>query len=517
MAVDLTVRRSPRLGPGIGVLVAGVLTGLLAGVLATAVSLPLVALVLIAIAIALPTLLVRDFTLYWLSGYLLFLPFEISKRISNLNADPEAFVNSFGLPPSSYLGVVVFPTDLVLIPLLFAFVVAIQRGHASFHFPRVALLLVAFILWMVLASLLKAQYPAVALPQLVNQCKFVIVFLLFVSVLASPERQRFVTGLLLLALALQVVVALGLYAGGHTRDSLAEQLNLGVKHQYGFLREDVQGMRDSGDVVDFRAAGTFGASSHLAMYLLLLIPLPLALAVTSERLRTRVTCLILFLLAAASLYLTHSRAGSLGLAVGTITCGFLLALRGHVGQRAFLSAAYVALVVVLIQVPVFYRHFMARPETFNHRFTLFQEGIELIVANPVFGVGPNLSTAARVQGVASKRDENSAGGSQPVFDNLYPIHNQYIVVAAETGLVGFAFGAAFFIVVSVQALRVAGSRCAFRSAWGIASISSYAALGTQLMGDHFVGNAQHTLLALHAAMVVALARLERGRSPLPHV
>jgi hypothetical protein len=517
MTVDLTRQRPVRLAHGIGFLVGGMLTGLLATVLATAVSVPLVVLSLVVVAVALPTLLVREFTLYWLSGYLLFLPFEVSKRITNLNTDPEAFVNTFGLPPSTYLGVVVFPTDLVLIPLLFAFVVAIQRGHASLHLPRVVLLLVAFVIWMTLASLIKAQHPSLALPQLVQGCKFVIVFLLFVGVFASPGRQRFVTGVLMLTLGMQIVVALGLYAAGHTRDSLAEQLNLGVKHQYGFLREDEQALRDSAAVMDFRAAGTFGASSHLAMFLQLLFPLPLALAVTSKRLRSRVMCLILYLLAAASLYLTHSRAGFLGLAAGTITCVFLLAARGHVGQRAFLPAAYVALVVILMQVPVFYKHLVSRPETFTHRFTLFREGIQLIIANPVLGVGPNHSTAARVQSAALMRNEASSTGALPIFDNLYPIHNQYIVVASETGLVGFAFGAAFFIAVSVQALRVTKSRCAFRSAWGIAAISSYAALGTQLMGDHFVGNAQHTLLALQSAMVVALARLETERSSLPYV
>jgi O-antigen ligase len=517
MAVDLTRRRPVRIGHGLVFLVAGLLTGFLAAVLATAVSLPLVALGLVAVAIALPTFLVRDFTLYWISGYLLFLPFEVSKRITNLSTDPEAFINTFGLPPSTYLGIVVFPTDLVLIPLLLVFVVAVQRGHASFRVPRVVLLLVAFIVWMAFASLVKAQHPAVAVPQLVNLCKFVIVFLLFVNIFANPGRQRFVTGVLLLALALQVAVALGLYAAGHTRDSLADQLNLGVKHQYGFLREDEQALNESAAVENFRAAGTFGASSHLAMYLQLLFPLPLALAVTSERLRSRVLSLFLYLLAAASLYLTHSRAGFLGLAAGTLTCVFLLAARGHVGRRAFLPAAYVAVVVLLIQVPVFYKHLVSRPETFAHRFTLFRQGIQLIVANPVLGVGPNHSTAARVQSAALMRNDSSSRDALPIFDNLYPIHNQYIVVASETGLVGIAFAGAFFIAVSAQALRVTKSRCAFRSAWGIAVISGYAALGTQLMGDHFVGNAQHTLLALQSAMVVALARLERACAPLSHV
>ena len=517
MAVDLTQRRPVRLGHGLLFLVGGMLTGLLAAVLATGVSLPLVALSVVAVAIALPTLLVRDFTLYWLSGYLLFLPFEVSKRITNLNTDPEAFINSFGLPPSLYLGVVVFPTDLVLLPLLFAFVVAVQRGHASFHVPRVVWPLVAFIVWMTLGSLVKAQHPALALPQLVNLFKFMIVFLLFASVLASPQRQRFITGVLLLTLAMEVVFALSLFAAGHTRDSLGEQLNLGVKHQYDFLRADELALRDSAAVLDFKATGTFGASSHLAMFLQLLFPLPLAFAVTSERPRSRVICLILYFLAAATIYLTTSRSGFLGLGTGTIACILLLAARGHVRQRTLLPAVYVGSIVILMQVPVFYKHFISRPETFAHRFTLFREGGQLIIANPVLGVGPNHSTAARVQGAARRRNEFFSTDALPIFDNLYPIHNQYIVVASETGLIGFAFGAAFFIAVSAQALRVTRSRCAFRSTWGIVAISSYVALGTQLVGDHFVGNAQHTLLALQSAMVVALARLETERSPLPHV
>lgn len=517
MAVDLTQRRPARLGHGLVFLIGGILTGFLAAVLATGVSLPLVALSVVAMAIVLPTLLVRDFTLYWLSGYLLFLPFEVSKRITNLDTDPEALINALGLPPSLYLGVVVFPTDLVLIPLLFAFVVAVRRGHASFHVPRVVWPLVAFLVWMTLSSLLKAQHPALALPQLVNVGKFVIVFLLFASVLASPGRQRFVTRVLLLTLGMEAVIALSLYASGHTRDSLAERLNLGVQHQYDFLREDEQALRESAAVLDFKATGTFGASSHLAMYLQLLFPLPLALAVTSERLRSRMMCLILYFLAAASVYVTTSRSGFLGLAAGTATCILLLAARGHVGQRAFLPAAYVGLVVILMQIPVFYKHLVSRPETFAHRFTLFREGGQLIIANPVLGVGPNHSTAARIQSATRNRNEFFSTDALPIFDNLYPIHNQYIVVASETGLVGIALAGAFFVAVSAQAVRVTRSPCAFRSTWGIVAISSYVALGTHLIGDHFVGNAQHTVLALQSAMVVALARLERERSPLSHV
>jgi O-antigen ligase len=252
------------------------------------------------------------------------------------------------------------------------------------------------------------------------------------------------------------------------------------------------------------------------MYLQLLFPFPLALAATARDLKWRILFSALYLFSALSLYVTQSRAGLIGLIAGTGACFLLLRFRRHVGRRAFLALAYTGLAFAALQVPIVYNHMASRPHTYWHRFNLFREAAKIIVANPVLGVGANNSTAARLRYAAPSPYESvSATGIAFDFDNLYPIHSQYLVVAAETGLVGFALGASFFLFMASEAMRLSKSENAFHSTLAIAVVSGYVALGCQLLADHFVGNAQHTTLALSTALIVAIGRLDSDAADLP--
>lgn len=497
-------------------LAGGAFTGVVAAALATALSGPLVLLLFAACAIVIPTLLVREFTLYWLWGYLFFLPFEASKRVTGLGRDPEELINAFGLPPATHLGVKIFPTDLVLVPLLVVWLFWAKRSKLAVHLPKPAYFLIAYLIWATLSSLLKAQQPFLAVAQLVQEYKFLVVLLFFVSLFGVARLVGFVTGALLVTLAMEVFLTLSLFAMGHTRDSLAESLSLGIEHEYEFLRGQEKGLREGEGDPELRASGTFGAASHLAMWLQLLLPLPLALAAVSDDLKRRLGYLLLFLLSAGSLYLTLSRAGLLGLVTGTSTCIWLLWLRGHLHRRGLLVLAYVALAFIALQVPILYGHLATRPYTFWHRFYLFREGFSVIAANPVLGVGANNSTAARLEFAKRTSYESLPSTAIVSYDNLYPIHNQYIVVAAETGLVGFALGGAFFLLVAARAFVLSRSPDAFHAALATAILSGYVGLGFQLQGDHFVGNAQHAVLAIEAALVLALSRrTSDATSPRP--
>lgn len=494
------------LGP-LGPLLGGVAIAILAALLLQIGGLLLVAVAFGALALVLPSLLFRDVSRYWLFGYLAFLPFEMSVRITRRGVDVEALINQLGVPPTSWLGVKAFPTDLALAALLVWWIAALQSGRCRLRFPPVLWLLVAHLAWSV-AGACFAEDTGLAVAQLVHEGKYFALLLFAVSALESRDRLRFVALVLLATVAMESVVSLSMYAAGYSRDTLAERLGAGVTHEYAFLRDQEIDLASS----SLRASGTFGAASHLSLYMQLVAFVPLALAIATQRPRQRLALFALFGMSAATIVASLSRAGFLGLAVGSVTCGAVLVLRGHVRPRTLAASLFLGFVAFAAQAPFTYQHLTARPETFWHRFTLFREGGRLIAEHPLLGVGVNNSTVARIRSAEEHPMPPPTGSGVASFDNLYPIHNQFIVVTAETGLVGAALLGAFFLLVARRALGLSASSDRFVAGMAAAMLAGIAAFGAQLTGDHLAANAARSMLWLDVAIVLALERIEAARA-----
>jgi O-antigen ligase len=190
----------------------------------------------------------------------------------------------------------------------------------------------------------------------------------------------------------------------------------------------------------------------------------------------------------------------------------VLVPRGWIRPRALAATLFLGFVALAIQAPFTYEHLTARPETYRHRYTLFREGGRLIAAHPLLGVGANNSTVARIRHAEANPAPPPTGGEVASFDNLYPIHNQFIVVTAETGLVGAALLAAFFLAVAGQALRRSASPDGLVAALAAAMLAGIVALGAQLTGDHLAANAARSMLWIDVAIVLALASAEQRRA-----
>jgi O-Antigen ligase len=511
--VDSVARRAQAglaaLPPPVVAVGAGLAIGAAAAVLLAADSILLLALPFALLAALLPLLVVRDLQAYGIALFLLALPFEASVRVTGRGLDTQAVIDQIGLPPSTFLGIKLFPTDAILAALLLLWALDLLRRRARLELPPLTWLAAAYVGWGALSALVKAAHPSLAFAELVHDGKYLLGFLYFANVLRSRERVESIVRLLLLSLAMEVTVTLVLWSLGYSRDSLADRMGLGVSHEYEFLRSEEQEIEVA---ENFRASGTFGAASHLAMYLQLLWPLALAMVLASPRLARKAAYAALFAGALLAVYVTRSRSGLVGLAMGGSALVATARWRGFLPNRTVLAAGYAALALGAVLSGPIYTYLTLRPDTFWQRFILLEQGRQLIAADPILGVGPNNSTAARV--ALAKRHPAVDSESRAIApnDDLYPVHNQWIVEAAERGLVGLGIGFAFLAAIAAKAWRLSAGADRWTAAVLLAGIASFVALGGHLVGDHFVGNASHTMLWLWCALVVALERLAAEES-----
>ena len=121
----------------------------------------------------------------------------------------------------------------------------------------------------------------------------------------------------------------------------------------------------------------------------------------------------------------------------------------------------------------------------------------MIVAAPVLGIGLNNSTAVK------KEFEDHVAGEWH-----HPIHNFYITLAAETGLVGFVLFMGFFGLTAIEAFRRSKSGDLVIASLGVAIFGSYMALAGQLVADGITPDAS-TMLWFYAGLIMALGRIDQ--------
>jgi O-antigen ligase len=246
-----------------------------------------------------------------------------------------------------------------------------------------------------------------------------------------------------------------------------------------------------------RAIGTFYDYAVTAAYLTLLLPLALSEILLERRFVWKWAFLLMALLGLAGIWLTYSRAGLLAalVAVGLWVC--LSWLRGFLTTRKMLGLVYAATVVVVLASPLFFDFFLSRPTMTWARLPLWARGVTMTVDNPVFGVGLNNSTAVK------RELFTPTSGTE---DWSQPIHNYYLVVSSETGLVGFVLFFGFFFLVGREAFKLSEPARGRFGTTSVAITSAYVAVGVALL-TQTISHTELAMLCFFAGLIVAAREL----------
>jgi putative inorganic carbon (hco3(-)) transporter len=251
---------------------------------------------------------------------------------------------------------------------------------------------------------------------------------------ASEIRQRrqfnLVLGVLIFGAACQGVFALAQYLTG---SSLGLEFFGAAKLLYGY----------TGKAVVSRVGGLIGHPNNLALFFDLTLPLSFSLLFCPLSGRARFFLAVAIFLQVAGLGVTFSRGGILGSGLGVLSLSVFHGIRRFGLVRGLcltmMGALVLALFLTIVPNPI--QKSLSRTEATAHgRWPLSGIALTMISHHPLFGVGLNNYTHTSRSYDFTREQIVSAWNS--------PVHNLFLFIAGEIGLVGLLC----FVIFLAQAL-----------------------------------------------------------------
>jgi len=359
-------------------------------------------------------------------------------------------------------------TDVLALALLLLLLAKLAIRQIEIHF--FPLTTIPALAWLVLSSLslLTARDGQLGLIQLMNMSKL----LLFCWVIANSVRNEvdvtWVTTGVVLGVLFQALV--GIYQGvtGHP---------LGLY----FLTETsaVQQQQLTEGLV-YRVQGTIGHPNSYAMYVTTGLPLALAFLFSAPRTQWKYPAIAALCLGCLALVFSLSRSAWVNSVVITSLVLALAVRRKRIGGRAAVLIAGTTSLVLLGLIllgPHIIRSRLTSSDlgSANSRITQAQTALAMIKGHPWVGVGLNNYVLVSPH----------YGAADFVSDKPVVVHNAFLLIAAETGLVGLTAFLSLLAILLIQAWRIV-NRARTDTLWvaGVGVLSAFVALSVHSMVDY---------------------------------
>jgi len=187
-----------------------------------------------------------------------------------------------------------------------------------------------------------------------------------------------------------------------------------------------QTVKNSGEVF-FRITGTTGSPNVTASYLASLLPIPLVAFFSQERRYSLWLPFSAFTLGLIALFLTQTRGAWVSFGAGMFFFLLLSGRRRGAWKFALGSIVVIGIFVILFK-DVIVERFSQGTDTLVYRMHLIRSAFQMIQTHPFFGVGTNAYALVMKDYV-------------PFFltQERWIVHNRYLLVWAETGIIGIVF------------------------------------------------------------------------------
>lgn len=328
------------------------------------------------------------------------------------------------------------PEIFFVVLLVYFFARKARTGLLSAISRRMLLAAMVFLIWSTL-SLSQAQDVSLGLFELVRA---ITVFLMFAYVAHYiDDRSKLSLTILLLLFAMAIQTGVGLC-------QLGLNSNIGLP-RFGEM-EMSQELRAEEAIT--RVGGLLGHPNAFASYLLMTIPLCFALYKRNERRIVKMARLSMFALGIAALVGTQSRGAWVAFGVALFV-GLILFLGKKnvfggggwaIGTAIFVSFLFVA---VLFYGTIKTRVTLYDRESAASRIPMMVDALNVIENNPLLGVGMNNYAL-----VVPKYDVTGIHRAWQATT----VHNLFLLITAESGIVAGVAFSSFWILVLIQAWRL---------------------------------------------------------------
>jgi O-antigen ligase len=357
-----------------------------------------------------------------------------------------------------------------------------EKLRFSVHWPIVAYTLIVAASWFVATDGTLSLFQVFLLAQM-------LLFYIYVSSnVHSREEIAWIFWLLLAGAAVESLVVLAMAVTGD---------------DFSFLR--IFGMKTQIDLPGptggfTRPGGTVGSPNYTSAYLGMLMTLAVCVWQMQVLRRWRRLAIFVFFLAAMALACTFSRGGWIAVVLSLAILGGSRWHRGGLSRKtaaASVAGLVLAAAFLLVPNPISARALGDDEGSAHSRVPLMHLAFRVIEANPLLGVGANNFGAVM----------NDYAGSEFRHEWIYTVHNQFLLVCAETGIIGLV--AYLWVLLSVirNGWRLWKVGDEMFSPLALSMIAAVCGLMSHMFVDIFSGRAVVQLVWLFAALLAAMGAI----------
>ena len=246
-----------------------------------------------------------------------------------------------------------------------------------------------------------------------------------------------------------------------------------------------------------------GAPATAALYFSILTILLMGAYLCRGRLAIRLNPVLGMAMGAGCLLLSAKRAPLAGFLMGMALMGLLIVRHSALSIKRLFRILAVVAIPFLIFLPVLFLRLEANhEEAYDERMNLTQVAWNMFDAHPLFGVG--LGTYDGV--MTHYLPEDWAGW-------LYKVHNGYLIILAETGIVGMSAFALLFVMILLTTYRGFQVIDPIYRPMQIALLSCLVAILWEYLWDVFDNRTQEYITWFLVALSVILPRVLAKTAP----
>ena len=444
---------------------------------------------IVGILVFISQLFVKDKKRFWFVIFILVLPLGASKILGSREAMLSVLSKS-GVPGGASPAPVIFFSDIILLILIIIWATRLAFQKEKVFLPKPAIFLAAFIFWAGLSFIntVNFSYSGFELLRLIN---FFLIYIFIANNIKSKKDVKTLVVCLAIGVLLQGIVCTLQYkfqtsvsiTGFNYLTEVVED-----KPQYGTI------FYGEGDET-IRGSGTVGSFNVQAMYFELLMPLLLCMAILFRKNLKGILFAAAFISGSIGLLFTFSRGGLVGAIVGCTALFIIYTQKNLISKHVFVT---LLLLVSVCFSGLFGRisDFMnTRKGVFQNRIEMSKVGVEMVKDSPLLGFGLNTSVI-----------------HLPKYDHKdvtigYPVHNYYLIVASEVGLVGLALLLLFYFKTAKIIINIIRSRNIYMAAVSIGMLTGFIGVAIHMGWDPLSSEVIQTILFIFAGTAVAMKKM----------